>query len=83
MEKELAQSRSSAVIHHEKNLSLIKQCSDLKENLVTQYIKIQNLEYSLYYHHECANKQAFIKESKTTQTELVSILDSVDCMYFF
>ena len=80
LERELAQSRSSVVSYHEKNLSLVKQCSDLKENLVTQYVKIQNLEHSLYDHHECASKQAFIKENKTTQTELVSILD---CTYFF
>ena len=74
LEKELTQSRSYAASYHEKNLSLAKQCSDLKENLVSQYVKIQDLEYSLYDLHGCANNRAFIKENKTTQTELVSIL---------
>ena len=71
LEKELTESRGCATSYYKENSLLIKRCSDLKESLMAQFEKNQNLEYSLY---ECASKQEYIKENKTTQTDMVSIL---------
>ena len=76
LEKELTESKSCATSYSKENLLLVKRCFDLKESLMKQFVKIQNLEYSLCDLHESASKQAFSRENKGTQTDLVGIFFS-------
>ena len=73
MEEDLTESRSYATGYYKENSLLVKRCSDLKETLMTQFVMIQNLEYSLCDLHENTSKQAFLRENKGTQTDLVGI----------
>ena len=73
LEEDLAESRSHATSYYKENLLLVKRCSDLKESLMTQFVKIQDLEYLLCDLHENTSKQAFLRENKGTQTDLVGI----------
>ena len=74
LEKELVQSKTLATSYHKEKLLLVEECSDLKKNLTTKFVQIQDLEHSLYKLHECASKQAYAKENKATQIDLVSNL---------